>query len=222
MRIFLDTANIDQIKEAAKMGIISGVTTNPSLMSKEKPSDYEVAVKEICSIIPGPVSAEVLVEDAEAMVKQARVISKWAPNVVIKIPATAAGLEATSTLAKEKIKVNFTLCFSLNQALLGALAGAAYISPFVGRLDDIGHDGMELVRDIVDIFEYYELATEVIAASIRHPEHCVAAAKAGAHIATVPYNVLMLMIRHPLTDIGIARFLNDWQAAQQNKGKVTP
>jgi len=222
MRIFLDTANIDQIKEAAKMGIISGVTTNPSLMSKEKPSDYEVAVKEICSIIPGPVSAEVLVEDAEAMVEQGRVISKWAPNVVIKIPSTAAGLEATSTLAKEKIKVNFTLCFSLNQALLGALAGAAYISPFVGRLDDIGHDGMELVRDIVDVFEYYGLATEVIAASIRHPEHCVTAAKAGAHIATVPYNVLMQMIRHPLTDIGIARFLNDWQAAQQNNGKVTP
>ena len=222
MRIFLDTANIDQIKEAAKLGVISGVTTNPSLMSKEKPADYEAAVKEICSIIPGPISAEVLVEEAEAMVKQARVISTWAPNVVIKIPATAAGLEATSTLAKEKIKVNFTLCFSLNQALLGALAGAAYISPFVGRLDDIGHDGMELVRDIVDVFEYYGLATEVIAASIRHPEHCMTAAKAGAHIATVPYNVLMQMIRHPLTDIGIARFLNDWQAAQQNKGKVTP
>ena len=222
MRIFLDTANIDQIKEAAKLGVISGVTTNPSLMSKEKPADYEAAVKEICSIIPGPISAEVLVEEAEAMVKQARVISTWAPNVVIKIPATAAGLEATSTLAKEKIKVNFTLCFSLNQALLGALAGAAYISPFVGRLDDIGHDGMELVRDIVDVFEYYGLATEVIAASIRHPLHCMTAAKAGAHIATVPYNVLMQMIRHPLTDIGIARFLNDWQAAQQNKGKVTP
>jgi len=215
MRIFLDTANIDQIKEAAKLGIISGVTTNPSLMSKEKPSDYEVAVKEICSIIPGPVSAEVLVEDAEAMVEQARIISTWAPNVVVKIPATTAGLEATSTLAKEKIKVNFTLCFSLNQALLGALAGAAYISPFVGRLDDIGHNGMELVKDMVDVFKYYEIPTEVIAASIRHPEHCVAAAKAGAHIATVPYNVLMQMIRHPLTDIGIARFLSDWQRVSQ-------
>jgi len=211
MRIFLDTANIDQIKEAAKLGIISGVTTNPSLMSKEVPTDYEAAVKKICSVIPGPVSAEVVVEEAEAMIEQARTISTWAPNVVVKIPATAAGLEATSALAKDNIKVNFTLCFSLNQALLGALAGAAYVSPFVGRLDDIGHDGMEVVRDIVDVFEYYELPTEVIAASIRHTQHCAAAAKAGAHIATVPYDVLMQMIRHPLTDIGIARFLSDWQ-----------
>ena len=211
MHLFLDTANIDQIKEAAKLGIISGVTTNPSLMSKEAPADYEAAVKEICSVIPGPVSAEVVVEEAEAMIEQARTISTWAPNVVVKIPATAAGLEATSALAKEKIKVNFTLCFSLNQALLGALAGAAYVSPFVGRLDDIGHDGIEVIRDIVDVFEYYELPTEVIAASIRHTQHCAAAAKAGAHIATVPYNVLMQMIRHPLTDIGIARFLGDWQ-----------
>lgn len=211
MHLFLDTANIDQIKEAAKLGIISGVTTNPSLMSKEAPADYEAAVKEICSAIPGPVSAEVVVEEAEAMIEQARTISTWAPNVVVKIPATAAGLEATSTLAKDNIKVNFTLCFSLNQALLGALAGAAYVSPFVGRLDDIGHDGIEVIRDIVDVFEYYELPTEVIAASIRHTQHCAAAAKAGAHIATVPYNVLMQMIRHPLTDIGIARFLGDWQ-----------
>jgi len=211
MRLFLDTANIDQIKEAAKLGIISGITTNPSLMSQEAPADYEAAVKEICSIIPGPVSAEVVVEEADAMIEQARTISTWASNVVIKIPATTAGLEATSALAKDNIKVNFTLCFSLNQALLGALAGAAYVSPFVGRLDDIGHDGMEVIRDIIDVFEYYELPTEVIAASIRHPQHCVEAAKAGAHIATVPYNILMQMIRHPLTDIGIARFLSDWQ-----------
>ena len=211
MRLFLDTANIDQIKEVAKLGIISGVTTNPSLMSKEAPAGYEAAVKEICSVIPGPISAEVVVEEAEAMIEQARTISTWAPNVVVKIPATAAGLEATSALAKDNIKVNFTLCFSLNQALLGALAGAAYVSPFVGRLDDIGHDGIEVIRDIVDVFEYYELPTEVIAASIRHTQHCAAAAKAGAHIATVPYNVLMQMIRHPLTDIGIARFLGDWQ-----------
>ena len=145
------------------------------------------------------------------MIEQARRTANWAPNVVIKIPATADGLEATSTLSKEGIKVNFTLCFSLNQALLAALAGATYVSPFVGRLDDIGHDGMELVRDIVAVFRYYELPTQVIAASIRHPQHCVAAAKAGAHIATVPYNVLMQMIKHPLTDIGITRFLADWQ-----------
>ena len=212
MRLFLDTANIDQIKEAAKLGIISGVTTNPSLMSKEAPADYEAAVKEICSIIPGPVSAEVLVEEAEAMIEQARNISTWAPNVVIKIPATAAGVEATSILARDNIKVNLTLCFSLNQALLGALAGATYVSPFVGRLDDIGHDGMQVVKDIVDVFNHYQLPTEVIAASIRHPQHCVAAAKAGAHIATVPYNVLMQMLRHPLTDIGVTRFLADWQS----------
>lgn len=211
MRIFLDTANIDQIKQAAKLGIISGVTTNPSLMSKEAPADYEAAVKEVCSIIPGPVSAEVLVEEAEAMIKQARRISTWAPNIVIKIPATTAGLEATSVLAKEGIKINFTLCFSLNQALLGALAGATYVSPFVGRLDDAGHDGMQLVKDIVDVFKHYGFSTQVIAASIRHPQHCVAAAKAGAHIATVPYKVLMQMIHHPLTDIGVTRFLADWQ-----------
>lgn len=218
MRIFLDTANIDQIKQAAKLGIISGVTTNPSLMSKEAPADYEAAVKEVCSIIPGPVSAEVLVEEAEAMIKQARRISTWAPNIVIKIPATTAGLEATSVLAKEGIKINFTLCFSLNQALLGALAGATYVSPFVGRLDDIGHDGMQLVKDIVDVFKHYEFPTQVIAASIRHPQHCVAAAKAGAHIATIPYKVLMQMIQHPLTDIGVTRFLADWQRVSQEKG----
>lgn len=215
MRIFLDTANIDQIRQAAKLGIISGVTTNPSLMSKETPTDYEAAVKEICSIISGPISAEVLVEGVEPMIEQARHISTWAPNIVIKIPATTDGLEVTSKLAKEGIKVNFTLCFSLNQALLGALAGATYVSPFVGRLDDIGHDGMQVVKDIVEVFKNYKLDTEVIAASIRHAQHCVAAAKAGAHIATVPYNVLMQMIRHPLTDIGVARFLSDWQRVSQ-------
>ena len=215
MRIFLDTANIDQIRQAAKLGIISGVTTNPSLLSKEVMADYQAAIKEICSIIPGPVSAEVLVEGTQAMIEQARHISTWAPNVVIKIPATTAGLEATSVLAREDIKVNFTLCFSLNQGLLGALAGATYVSLFVGRLDDIGHDGMQVVKDIVDVFKHYQLSTEVIAASIRHPQHCVAAARAGAHIATVPYNVLMQMLHHPLTDIGVTRFLADWQRAAQ-------
>ena len=211
MRIFLDTANIDQIREAAKLGIISGVTTNPSLVSKEGRADYQAAIKEICSIIPGPISAEVLGEEVESMIEQARDISTWAPNIVIKIPANTTGLEATSILARDNIKVNFTLCFSLNQALLGALAGATYVSLFVGRLDDAGHDGMQVVKDIVEVFKHYQLSTQVIAASIRHPLHCVAAAKAGAHIATVPYNVLMQMIRHPLTDIGVTRFLADWQ-----------
>ncbi|MFC1993076.1 fructose-6-phosphate aldolase [Chloroflexota bacterium] len=212
MRIFLDTASIDQIRLAAKLGIISGVTTNPSLVSKEGTADYEAVTREICSIIPGSVSAEVVVTEAQAMIEQARQIATWAPNVTIKIPATADGLEATSTLAKDNIKVNFTLCFTLNQAILGALAGATYVSVFVGRLDDVGHNGMEVVKDIVDVFKSYEeLKTEVIAASIRHPQHCLAAAKTGAHIATVPYGVLMQMIQHPLTDIGIKRFLADWQ-----------
>ena len=217
MQIFLDTANIEQIRQGAKLGVVSGVTTNPTLVSKEGTADYEAVVKEICSIIPGPISVEVLVEGVQAMIEQARLISSWAPNIVIKIPATTDGLEVTSALAREKIKVNFTLCFSLNQALLGALAGAAYVSPFVGRLDDVGHDGMALVKDIVDVFRYYQLSTQVIAASIRHPQHCVAAAKAGAHIATVPYQVLMQMIQHPLTDVGVARFLSDWQGVSQQK-----
>ena len=221
MRIFLDTANIDQIRQAAKLGIISGVTTNPTLLSKEKTSDYETVVKTICSIITGPetsVSVEVLAEDTESMIEEAKIKASWAPNVAVKIPATAAGIQAISTLNrnKENVKVNMTLCFSVNQALLGALAGATYVSLFVGRLDDIGHDGMQLVKEIVDVFKNYpQLRTEVIAASIRHPLHCVEAAKAGAHIATVPYNVLMQMIQHPLTDIGVTRFLADWRRVSQ-------
>jgi transaldolase len=215
VRIFLDTANVEHIRKAAKLGIISGVTTNPSLVSMEGKADYQAAIKEVCSIIPGPISAEVLGEEVESMIEQARDISTWAPNIVIKIPATITGLEATSILAKDNIKVNFTLCFSLNQALLGARAGATYVSLFVGRLDDTGHDGMQVVKDIVEVFNHYQLPTQVIAASIRHPLHCVAAAKAGAHIATVPYSVLMQMIRHPLTDIGVTRFLADWQRVSQ-------
>ncbi|MBN1366337.1 MAG: fructose-6-phosphate aldolase [Dehalococcoidales bacterium] len=219
MRIFLDTANIEQIRQGAKLGVVGGVTTNPSLMMKEGLADYEAAVKEICSIIAGPVSVEVVSEEPAEMLKQARKMAKWAPNVIIKIPATLAGLEVTSTLAKEKIKVNLTLCFSLNQAILGATAGAAFISPFVGRLDDIGHNGMELVEDIVTVYDYYNYATEVIAASIRHPQHCIAAAKAGAHIATVPYSVLIQMMQHPLTDNGVARFMADWKSAAQKSKK---
>ena len=215
MRIFLDTADINQIRQAAKFGVVSGVTTNPSLVSKEGVTDYEATIKEICASISGPVSVEVVVEGVKAMVEQARLISTWAPNVTIKIPATSEGLTVTTELAKDGIKVNFTLCFSLNQALLGALACAAYISPFVGRLDDVGHDGMQVVKDIVDVFKHYQLSTEVIAASIRHPQHCVTATKAGAHIATVPYSVLMQMIRHPLTDIGVDRFLADWKRISQ-------
>jgi transaldolase len=213
MKIFLDTANIDQIRQAAKLGIISGVTTNPSLLSKEATSDYETVTKTICSILSGPVSVEVLSEDAESMIKEARLKASWAPNVNIKIPVTADGLQATSVLSQEKIKVNMTLCFSANQALLGALSGATYVSIFVGRLDDAGHDGMQVVEDVINIlYNYPDLDTEVIAASIRHPLHCITAAKIGADIATVPYNVLMQMIQHPLTDVGIKRFLADWKS----------
>ncbi len=215
MHIFLDTANIDQIRQAAKLGVISGVTTNPTLVAKEATADYETVVKAICAIVSGSVSAEVLTEEAESMIKEARVKAAWAPNVTIKIPVTAAGLEATSVLSQENIAVNMTLCFSVNQALLAARAGASYVSPFVGRLDDIGHDGMQLVKDIVEVYQHYDLKTKVIAASIRHPLHCVVAARAGAHIVTVPYSVLMQMINHPLTDIGISRFLADWKKVSQ-------
>ncbi len=218
MRIFLDTANIEEIKQAAKLGVISGITTNPSLISQAKATNYEAAIKEICALMnPWPVSTEVVVEGVAAMVKQAREIAKWAPNnIVIKIPATLEGLEVTSILAKEKIKVNFTLCFSVNQALLAAEAGATYVSPFVGRLDDIGQDGMLLVKDIIDVYKNYPaIKTEVIAASIRHPEHCFRAAKIGAHIATLPYKVLLQMIQHPLTDAGNKRFLADFKSLSQ-------
>lgn len=212
MRLFLDTADIDQIRRGVKLGVISGVTTNPSLVAKiGRTTDYESAVKEICSIVNGPVSAEVLSQDTQSMIEEARQVSSWSPHVVIKIPCTASGLEAISVLSRENIKINLTLCFSPNQALLGALAGATYVSPFVGRLDDVGQDGMELVAEIVQLFERYDLPTKVIAASIRHPMHCVVAARIGAHVATIPYSVLMQMIEHPLTTIGINRFLEDWQ-----------
>jgi transaldolase len=218
MQIFLDTANIDQIKQAAKLGIISGVTTNPSLLAKETTADYESVTKKICSIISGPVSVEVLSETAGEMIKEARVKAAWAPNVNIKIPVSPAGLEATSILSKEGVKINMTLCFSANQALLGALAGATYVSIFIGRLDDTGQDGMQVVEDTITILDNYpELDTEVIAASIRHPMHVTYAAMAGAEVATVPYAVLMQMIQHPLTDIGIKRFLADWQSVAKNK-----
>lgn len=213
MRIFLDTANIDEIRQAAKLGVISGVTTNPSLVAKEKRADMKAVIREISSVVDGPISAEVLSLEPQAMIREAREVSSWSPNVVVKIPVSASGLEAVSVLSKEGIRTNLTLCFSLNQAILGAIAGATYVSAFVGRLDDAGHDGMQLVAEIVEIFDNYKdrLKTQVIAASIRHPLHVVAAAKARAHIATVPYSVLMQMVKHPLTDIGICRFAEDWQ-----------
>ncbi len=191
--------------------MVTGVTTNPSLVSREGKVDYRKLVKKICSIVPGPVSTEVLGQDVQTMVAEAREIAKWAKNIVIKMPASLEGVEATSVLVKENIRVNFTLCFTLNQAILGAAAGATFVSPFVGRLDDIGEDGMKVVADIVEYLDYYQLPTQVIAASIRHPQHCLMAAKVGAHIATMPYEVLLQMVRHPLTDIGIERFRGDWK-----------
>jgi transaldolase len=212
MQIFLDTANIDQIKQAAELGIISGVTTNPSLLAKETTADYEAVTKKICAIIKGPVSVEVLSETADEMIKEARAKAKWAPNVNIKIPISAEGLKATSVLSREEIKVNVTLCFSANQALLGAVAGATYVSIFVGRLDDAGQDGMQVVEDTIAILTNYpDLDAQVIAASIRNPMHVTYAAMAGADVATVPYTILMQMIQHPLTDVGIKRFLDDWK-----------
>jgi len=210
MRLFLDTANIEHIRHGVRLGVISGVTTNPSLISREGKVDYQKLVKEICDIVPGPVSTEVLSQDASGMINEARQVAKWADNIVVKIPANLEGVEATSVLSKEGIKVNFTLCFSLNQALLGVAAGASFVSPFVGRLDDIGEDGMKVVEDIVKFLRFYQLPAQVIAASIRHPQHCMVAAKVGAHIATVPYKVLLQMIQHPLTDIGVKRFIDDW------------
>jgi transaldolase len=210
MRIFLDTANIEHIRHGVRLGVVTGVTTNPSLVSREGKVDYRKLVREICAIVPGPVSTEVLAQDAKTMVTEAREIAKWADNVVVKIPAGAEGVEAASVLARENIKVNFTLCFTLNQAILGAEAGARFISPFVGRLDDIGEDGMSVVADIVEYLNYYQLPAQVIAASIRHPQHCLTAAKIGVHICTVPYEVLLRMMGHPLTDVGIRRFRDDW------------
>jgi transaldolase len=211
MKLFLDTANLEHIRHCARLGVISGVTTNPSLVSKEGKVDYKTLVQEICRLVPGPVSTEVISLDAAGMIAEARKIARWAENVVVKIPATLDGVEATHQLAGEKIRVNFTLCFTVNQALLAAQAGAAFVSPFVGRLDDIGEDGMTLVREIVEAYARYpEIKTQVIAASIRHPQHCLEAARVGAHIATLPYAVLLQMIAHPLTDSGVERFKEDW------------
>lgn len=214
MKFFLDTANITEIKEALALGVVAGVTTNPSLIAKEK-QDVKAVIQEIARLVPGPVSAEVIGVTFAEMVKEARELAKLGDNVVIKVPITADGLKTVAALTAEGIKTNVTLIFSANQALLAARAGATYVSPFVGRLDDIGHDGMKLVKDTTDIFAIHGIETEVIAASIRHPLHVTQAALAGAHIATVPYKVLLALVNHPLTDAGIARFLADWRKARQ-------
>lgn len=213
MKLFIDTANVAEITEAASWGILDGVTTNPSLVAKEGRS-YRDLVAEICRIVPGPVSAEVLATEADAMEREGRELAAIAENVVVKLPITKDGLRVCARFAEEGIPTNLTLCFSPAQALLVAKAGATYVSPFVGRLDDIGHDGMQLVREMVQIYDAYEFATQVLVASVRHPQHVVEATLAGADVATVPFKVLEQLFHHPLTEIGIQRFLADYRAAR--------
>ena len=210
MKLFIDTADVNEIREAASLGIISGVTTNPSLIAKSGRS-FEDVIKEIVTIVDGPISGEVkaTTTKCEDIVKEAREISKIHKNMIVKIPMTAEGLKAVSIVSKEGIKTNVTLIFNVNQALFAARAGATYVSPFVGRVDDISEDGMRLIYDIVDVFRNYDIQTEIIGASIRHPLHIVECAKAGCDIATIPYKVLMQSIKHPLTDIGIEKFIKD-------------
>ena len=210
MKFFIDTANIEEIKKANELGLLDGVTTNPSLVSKEG-REFKELITEICGIVNGPVSAEVISNDAKGMIKEARELAKLADNIVVKIPLIKEGLKAVKILSGEGIKTNVTLCFSAIQALMAAKAGANYISPFVGRLDDIGHDGMEIVEQILGIYENYGYETEVIVASIRNPIHVLKAALMGADIATIPFNVMEQLIRHPLTDAGLEKFLADWK-----------
>jgi len=209
MKFFLDTANLAEIKEAAAWGILDGVTTNPSLVSKEN-MKFEDLIREICRIVPGPVSVECVSTRAQDMVPEARTLARLAENIVIKIPVSIEGIKATKVLAGEGIRVNTTLVFSPSQALLAAKAGTRFVSPFIGRLDDISHQGMDLIEQIMTIYDNYGFDTEVIVASIRHPLHVVQAALIGAHIATVPFGVLEKLVQHPLTDIGMEKFLKDW------------
>ncbi len=220
MKFFLDTANIDEIRQAAELGLIDGVTTNPSLVAKEG-RPFEELIHEICEVVQGPVSAEVLATESAAMVEEGRRLAGIHEHVVVKCPLIREGLKATRTLAKEGIRVNVTLCFSPTQALLAAKAGAAYISPFVGRLDDISYDGMELIQQIMTIYENYGFGTEVLVASIRHPKHILDAALMGADVATIPFKAFDAMFNHPLTDKGLAAFLADWEKARDSVAPET-
>jgi len=221
MKIFLDSASVKDIKEAAATGVIDGVTTNPSLLAKET-GDPEEVLLEICRIVDGPISAEVVALDAEGMVREGRHWAKVHKNIVVKCPCTLEGLKATKALTGEGHRVNMTLIFSPTQALLAAKAGARFVSPFVGRLDDIATPGMELVGDILRIFRNYDYACEVLAASLRHPMHVVEAARLGAHIGTMPFSVFAGLLKHPLTDIGLKRFLEDWEKAKKDLGTKAP
>ncbi|MEK6762197.1 MAG: fructose-6-phosphate aldolase [Nitrospira sp. CG24A] len=211
MKFFLDTANVKEIQEAASLGLLDGVTTNPSLVAKEGRSFKEMLI-EICNIVDGPISAEVVSLEADAMVKEGKGLAKIHKNIVVKVPLIAEGLKATKRLAAEGIKVNVTLCFSPTQALLAAKAGAWCVSPFIGRLDDISSNGMELIRQILTIYRNYDYKTQVLVASVRHPQHVVEAALAGGHICTMPFSIFQQMVKHPLTDSGLKKFLADWEA----------
>ncbi|MBC8578858.1 fructose-6-phosphate aldolase [Zhenhengia yiwuensis] len=218
MKLFIDTANVTDIRKANELGVICGVTTNPSLIAKEG-LVFEEVIKEISSIVDGPISAEVITLEASKMVEEGTTLAQIHPNIVIKIPMCEEGLKATKQLTEKGIKTNVTLIFSVQQALLAARAGATYVSPFIGRLDDIGFNGMSLIEDTAEIFEIHGISTEIIAASVRHPIHVLEAAKAGAHIATIPYSVITQMINHPLTSSGIEKFLADWQGLQSKISK---
>jgi len=210
MKLFLDTANVDEIRDAAALGVLDGVTTNPSLMSREH-GDYNQMLKEICDIVQGPVSAEVVAEDAEEMLRQGREFAKISDHIVVKVPLVAEGIKAVTKFTAEEIKTNVTLCFSANQALIAAKAGATYISPFVGRVDDIGQNGMQIISEIIEVYENYAYPTQVLVASVRHVQHVLEGARMGADVATIPYKVLMQMLKHPLTDIGLKKFTEDWE-----------
>ncbi|HEY7736088.1 MAG TPA: fructose-6-phosphate aldolase [Candidatus Limnocylindrales bacterium] len=215
MKIFLDTADIDEIRIAASWGVLDGVTTNPTLYSKVGGASYDAILQEICKLTPGPVSAEVVAEQVDDMLEEGRHFAKLAPNIVVKVPMSEEGLEAMSRFKAEGIKTNCTLIFTANQGLLAAKAGASLLSPFVGRLDDINEEGMTVIRELSEIIRFYEIESEVLAASIRHPRHMTEAALAGAHIATLPFKVLQQMVHHPLTDKGIVQFRKDWDAARE-------
>lgn len=214
MKIFIDTANVEEIRKAAALGVLDGVTTNPSLIAREG-RDLKEVIEEICGIVDGPISAEVISLEADKMVQEGRELAKLHKNIVIKIPMCEEGLKAVSILSKEGIKTNVTLIFSAQQALLAAKAGASFVSPFMGRLDDIGNGGIQVIEDIAQIFDYYGINAEIISASIRNPMHVLDCAKAGSHIATIPYGVIIQMVKHPLTDAGIAKFLADYSKSQK-------